>query len=84
MLAAIGEVPVNLAVFTVPEGTGTMPDRHESQELWLVRSGRGRIRVEGREFPAGPGQLFALTGGEEHEFLADHGDAEVLSLWWKG
>ncbi|MFJ1705425.1 cupin domain-containing protein [Kitasatospora sp. NPDC088346] len=83
VVAAVGPAPVNLAVFTVPPGSGTMPDSHGSQEMWLVQKGHGRIRCGGREYPAGPGGLFALPGGEEHELLTGDEEMTVVSLWWQ-
>ena len=80
--AAIGAVPVNLALFTVPAGAGTEPDRHASHELWLVRSGSGVVSCAGERFPVGPGRLLAISGGEEHWLTAGDEPVEVLSLWW--
>ncbi len=81
---AVGSPPMQLALFTVPAGSATPLDRHEVRELWLVQRGRGLVRCGGREFEAGPGRLFALPSGEEHEFVALDEDVDVVSLWWRG
>ncbi|MFJ5233086.1 cupin domain-containing protein [Kitasatospora sp. NPDC088391] len=82
-LAAVGRVPVNLALFTVPPHSATMPDCHRSQELWLVQRGHGVITCGGREHPARPGGLYALPGGEEHRLHTGDEEMTVLSLWWQ-
>jgi mannose-6-phosphate isomerase-like protein (cupin superfamily) len=82
VIAAIGAAPVGLALFTVPSLTGTEPDRHASHELWLVRSGSGVVTCAGDRFAIDPGQLIAISGGEEHRLIAGDQNVEVLSLWW--
>ncbi|MFJ7245899.1 cupin domain-containing protein [Kitasatospora sp. NPDC098652] len=84
VLAAVGRLPVNLAVFTVPPHSATMADCHASQELWLVQRGHGVITCGGREHPARPGGLYALPGGEEHRLHTADEEMTVLSIWWRG
>ncbi|MFH0240872.1 cupin domain-containing protein [Streptomyces sp. HK10] len=83
VLTAVGRLPVNLAVFTVPAGAVTPPDSHHSHEMWLVQSGHGRVRCGDREHPVGPGALVALPGGEVHQLHADQEELTVVSLWWQ-
>lgn len=80
--AAVGVVPVRIAVFTVPASACTAPDQHAAQELWSVLRGEGLVRCNGREMPARAGQTFALPAGEEHQFIAFEQEAIVLSVWW--
>ncbi|MFD8701730.1 cupin domain-containing protein [Kitasatospora sp. NPDC059648] len=84
VLAAVGRVPVEMAVFTVPPHSATMADSHASQELWLVQRGHGVITCGGREYQAGPGGLFALPGGEVHRLHTADEEMTVLSIWWRG
>ncbi|GHF48550.1 hypothetical protein GCM10010218_32540 [Streptomyces mashuensis] len=84
VVAAVGTVPFQAAVFTVPAGARTLPDRHPGvQELWLVQQGHGHVHCAGLARPAGPGTLIALAGDETHQLVAGAEDMTVLSLWWR-
>lgn len=51
-----------------PPGTGPGLHRHPYSETWIVRSGKGRITVDGEELEAGPGDIVVVSAGTPHKF----------------
>lgn len=61
-----------LAEATVPAGGETLAHYHrESEEIYLVTSGRGRLRLGDEEAPIGPGDCVVIPPGVVHLLRAD-------------
>ena len=65
-----GDVSVSIFLLSALPGRGPGPHRHPYDEVQVVRSGRGRWVVEGREFEAGAGDILVIKAGEVHGFTA--------------
>lgn len=53
--------------------------------LFWVLEGKGYVATEGLRHPAGPGDLFCLRRGKEHEYGADHNDPwDILWVHFQG
>ena len=71
--------PYNFVDFVrVPPGSDIAFHRHASdnQEIYVIIAGTGRMRLEDREYPAGPGSLFVNPPGGAHG-LTNTGPAEL-------
>jgi mannose-6-phosphate isomerase-like protein (cupin superfamily) len=67
-----------LAEATVPAGGATLAHYHrESEEVYLVASGRGRLRLGDEEAPIGPGDCVVIPPGTVHRLHAD-GDEPLV------
>jgi AraC-like DNA-binding protein len=49
---------------------------HDCLEISMVRSGRGRYQLEGREIPMAPGDVIVLNNTEPHRLVVDEGPME--------
>jgi mannose-6-phosphate isomerase-like protein (cupin superfamily) len=61
-----------LAEATVPAGDATLAHYHrESEEIYLVTSGRGRLRLGAEVEQIGPGDCVVIPPGVVHRLWAD-------------
>lgn len=69
----------SLAVIAHPPGTESRDHRHKiADEVYLVWSGRGRVRVAGEERAVGPGDAIIIRAGQTHKLWNDGPDDLVL------
>ena len=69
----------SLAVITHPAGMTTAEHRHTvADEVYLVWSGVGRVRVDGETRAVGPGDAIIIRPGQRHKLWADGPDDLVL------
>jgi mannose-6-phosphate isomerase-like protein (cupin superfamily) len=77
--AVHGNVRQSLAEAVVPPGASTLPHRHrESEELYHVLSGTGRMTLGGEEFAIAPGDTILIPPGTAHHLR--NGGGEPLRL----
>jgi quercetin dioxygenase-like cupin family protein len=63
-----GEVDISVFLLDALPGKGPGPHRHPYDEVQFIREGRGRYKVDGKEFEAGAGDILVIKAGEVHEF----------------
>src|SRR5947209_20629178 len=69
----------SLAEAVVPPGGVTIAHLHRvSEEIYLFRSGSGRMRLGEQERPVRPGDCVVIAPGLEHKLWADEGEPLVL------
>jgi len=69
----------SLAEATVPAGGSTLAHFHrESEEIYLVTSGSGRMRLGDEERPISAGDCVVIPPGTVHRLWADPGAALVV------
>jgi len=62
-------VPTLSAGLYVLEAGGTDPQQpHREDEVYVVISGRGRLRMGDEDIPVGPGSIAFVAAGVEHRF----------------
>ena len=64
-----------------PAGSDDSQQPHTEDEVYVVLSGRGQIRVAGEDRPVQPGSVVYVATGVEHRFHSIHEDLHVLVLW---
>ncbi len=77
---------LNFGMMTVvvPPGASTTPHEHESQELWVVDRGRGRVLMPGSECELAPGPAISIPARTVHSVHAEgEEDLVLLAFWWK-
>lgn len=58
----------SLAEATVKRGKATAEHTHpETEEIYYILRGRGRMRIEGEERAVGPGDGIAIPAGKKHK-----------------
>lgn len=58
----------SLAEARVPVGGATLAHRHrQTEEIYYITHGRGRIRIEDEAFEVGPGDAIAIPPGQRHQ-----------------
>lgn len=69
----------SLAVITHPPGTASRDHHHTvADEVYFVRSGQGRVRVDGETHAIGPGDAVIIRPGQAHKVWNDGPDDLVL------
>ena len=69
----------SLAVITHPAGVSTVEHHHAvADEVYYVRSGTGRIRVDDETWSVQPGDTIIIRPGQRHKVWADGPDDLVL------
>jgi quercetin dioxygenase-like cupin family protein len=74
-----GDVNVSVFLLSALPGKGPGPHRHPYDEIQFVREGRGKWKVDGKEFEGGAGDIFVIKAGEVHEFKCI-GDSPLVQL----
>jgi quercetin dioxygenase-like cupin family protein len=74
-----GDVNISVFLFHGDPGKGPGPHRHPYDEVQFIREGRGRYKVDGKEFEAGAGDILVIKAGEVHEFKAI-GDTPLVQV----
>ena len=74
-----GGTNISVFLFNGAPGKGPGPHRHPYDEVQFIREGRGRYKVDGKEFEAGAGDILVIKAGEVHEFKAI-GDTPLVQL----
>ncbi len=60
----------SLAEARLPPGAATAPHRHvETEEIYYILQGEGRMRVGDEQRPVGPGDAIAIPPGTEHTLV---------------
>lgn len=70
---------LSLAEATVAPGAATRQHRHRlSEEIYLFKSGRGRMTLAGAEFEVAAGDCVVIVPGTSHRLVNDGGKPLVL------
>ena len=74
-----GMMSHSLAVISHPPGTASVDHHHTvADEVYLVWSGHGRVRVDGETRHVGPGDTVTLRPGQRHKVWSDGPEDLVL------
>ena len=70
----------SLAVITHPAGVSTVEHHHSvADEVYYVKSGTGRIRVDDETWSVQPGDTIIIRPGQRHKVWAD-GPADLVLI----
>jgi mannose-6-phosphate isomerase-like protein (cupin superfamily) len=72
---------LSLGMSVWPAGGEDTQQPHTEDEVYVVMSGRGSIRVAGEERPVRPGSVVYVGAGVEHRFFDVEEDLHVLVFW---
>jgi mannose-6-phosphate isomerase-like protein (cupin superfamily) len=72
---------LSVGTYSVPSGGVDDQEPHTEDEIYVVTSGRGRLRAGGQSVPVGPGAVVYVPAGEEHRFTDITEDLSVLVLF---
>ena len=64
-----------------PSAGRTTSTRITQDEIYIVQSGRGVLRVEGDDHPVGPGSVVSVDRGAEHNFTDIREELTVMVLF---
>ena len=65
-----GDVGISIYFVRAEPGRGPRRHRHPYDKVVLVREGRARWTVDGREVEVGPGEILVVKAGEIHSFVS--------------
>lgn len=65
-----GNVGISIYFVRAEPGRGPRRHRHPYDKVVLVREGRARWTVDGREVEVGPGEILVVKAGEIHTFVS--------------
>lgn len=71
----------SLGVYRLPAGGTDQQHPHQSDEVYLVQSGRADLRVDGADHPVGPGSVISVDRHVDHGFTNITEDLTVLVLF---
>jgi mannose-6-phosphate isomerase-like protein (cupin superfamily) len=70
----------SLAEARLPAGASTTPHYHpQTEEIYYILSGTGRMRIGDESSPVGPGDAIAIPPGAEHQ-ITNTGDEALVFL----
>jgi mannose-6-phosphate isomerase-like protein (cupin superfamily) len=72
---------MNCGIYSLPAGSTDMQAPHDDDELYLVLSGRARMRLDDQERAVGPGDLLYVSATIEHSFFEIEEDMTLLVIF---
>ena len=75
---------LSCGIYTLPAGAKDLQSPHDEDEVYLVVSGRGRLRVGGEDQAVGPGSLLFVRATSEHSFFEINEDITLLVFFASG
>lgn len=72
---------LNCGVYFLAAGSTDMQSHHDDDEVYLVLSGRARMRLDGAERDVGPGSLLYVSASTEHSFFEIQEDMTLLVIF---
>jgi mannose-6-phosphate isomerase-like protein (cupin superfamily) len=71
----------SMGIYHLTAGGEDHQHPHESDEVYIVQSGRAVLRVEGEDYPVGPGSVVSVDRGAEHGFTEIAEDLTLLVMF---
>ncbi len=75
---------LSCGIYTLKAGAKDLQGPHEEDEVYLVLSGRGRLRVNGAEQEVQRGSLLFVRATSEHSFFEIEEDMTLLVFFASG
>lgn len=76
------DVPsMNCGLYFLAAGSTDMQSPHDEDEVYLVLSGKARMRLEDEERSIGPGSLLYVGATTEHSFFEIEEDMTLLVMF---
>jgi mannose-6-phosphate isomerase-like protein (cupin superfamily) len=75
---------LSCGVYSLAAGAKDLQAPHDEDEVYLVVSGRGRVRIDGRERPVGRGTILYVGATSEHSFFEIEEDITLLVFFGSG
>lgn len=72
---------LSVGTYSIPAGGLDDQTPHGEDEIYVVRSGRGRLVSGEGSLPVGPGSVIYVAAGEEHRFTDIEEDLAILVLF---
>jgi mannose-6-phosphate isomerase-like protein (cupin superfamily) len=72
---------LNCGIYFLAAGSSDMQSPHDDDEVYLVLSGRARMRLQGYERDVGPGSLLYVGATTEHSFFEIEEDMTLLVIF---
>jgi len=75
---------LSCGVYTLAAGARDLQAPHDEDEVYLVISGRGRVRIEGEEREVSRGTLLYVRATSEHSFFEVEEEITLLVFFASG
>lgn len=72
---------LNCGIYFLAAGSTDMQAPHDEDEVYIVMSGKARMRLGDEERDVGPGSLLYVGATTEHSFFEIHEDMTLLVLF---
>jgi mannose-6-phosphate isomerase-like protein (cupin superfamily) len=72
---------LNCGLYFLSAGSTDMQSPHDDDEVYLVLSGRARMRLDDVEREVGPGSLLYVSATTEHSFFEVEEDMTLLVMF---
>jgi mannose-6-phosphate isomerase-like protein (cupin superfamily) len=75
---------LSCGIYHLKAGAKDMQAPHDEDEVYLVVSGRGRVRIDGQDRTVGPGAILYVGATSEHSFFEIEEDITLLVFFASG
>lgn len=83
-LEFLREPTLSCGIYALKAGAKDLQGPHDEDEVYLVLSGRGRLRVDGDEHEVQPGSVLFVRATSEHSFFEIEEDMTMLVFFASG
>lgn len=71
-------------IYTLKKGSKDLQSPHDEDEIYIVISGRGRLKLGERDVAVGPGSILYVNATSEHSFFEIEEDLTLLVFFASG
>jgi len=75
---------LSCGIYSLSAGSRDLQSPHDEDEVYYVLSGRGRLRVEGKEHALAAGSICYVRATSEHSFFEIEEDMTLLVFFASG
>jgi len=75
---------LSCGIYHLAAGARDLQGPHDEDEVYYVVRGKGRLRVDDREVPAGPGSILYVRATAAHSFFEIEEDMTLLVFFASG
>jgi mannose-6-phosphate isomerase-like protein (cupin superfamily) len=75
---------LSCGIYTLPAGARDLQGPHDEDEVYHVVAGKGRLRIDDRDVPVGPGSILYVRATAAHSFFEIEEDMTLMVFFASG
>ena len=73
---------ITLGIWKIEVGESDIQTPHERDEVYIILSGKAKLKIEGKVFEVSPNKIFFVKRDTEHNFFGIVEDVELIYAFY--